>query len=185
MGSNLSYHPHLHCVVPGGGIAPRGDRWIACRPGFFLPVRVLSRRFRTLFLRGLERAFRHRELRLSGSLAPLVDPAAFDRYLQPLRKTEWVVYSKPPFDGSARVLDYVGRYTHRAALSNDRILAIEDGSVRFRWRDYHQRNRLRTMTLSAEEFMRNSESRIIPSRLRKAGGARAEWDIELGIITGY
>ena len=110
-GSNLSFHPHLHCVVPGGGIAPDGDRWIHCRPGFFLPVRVLSRRFRTLFLDQLERAFRHGRLRLSGALAPLADPAAFHSYLRPLRGSEWVVYSKPPFDGPARVLDYVGRYT--------------------------------------------------------------------------
>ena len=171
-GSNLSFHPHLHCVVPGGGIAPDGDRWIPCRPGFFLPVRVLSRRFRTLFLDQLERAFRHGRLRLSGALAPLADPAAFHSYLRPLRGSEWVVYSKPPFDGPARVLDYVGRYTHRVALSNDRILAVADGRVRFRWRDYRHGRRLRSMTLSAEEFMRRFLLHVLPRgfhRIRHCG----------------
>ena len=171
-GSNLSFHPHLHCVVPGGGIAPDGDRWIHCRPGFFLPVRVLSRRFRTLFLDQLERAFRHGRLRLSGALAPLADPAAFHSYLRPLRGSEWVVYSKPPFDGPARVLDYVGRYTHRVALSNDRILAVEDGRVRFRWRDYRHGRRLRSLTLSAEEFMRRFLLHVLPRgfhRIRHCG----------------
>ena len=171
-GSNLSFHPHLHCVVPGGGIAPDGDRWIHCRPGFFLPVRVLSRRFRTLFLDQLERAFRHGRLRLSGTLAPLADPAAFHSYLRPLHGSEWVVYSKPPFDGPARVLDYVGRYTHRVALSNDRILAVEDGRVRFRWRDYRHGRRLRSLTLSAEEFMRRFLLHVLPRgfhRIRHCG----------------
>ena len=161
-GSNLSFHPHLHCVVPGGGLAPQGDRWIACRPGFFLPVRVLSRRFRTLFLQALEHAYRQGSLHLSGSLAALADPAAFHRHLRPLRQTEWVVYSKPPFDGPARVLDYLGRYTHRVALSNDRILAIEDGLVRFRWKDYRQQHRLKTMTLPATEFIRRFLMHVLP-----------------------
>ena len=151
---------------------PDGDRWIPCRPGFFLPVRVLSRRFRTLFLDQLERAFRHGRLRLSGTLAPLADPAAFHSYLRPLRGSEWVVYSKPPFDGPARVLDYVGRYTHRVALSNDRILAVEDGRVRFRWRDYRHGRRLRSLTLSAEEFMRRFLLHVLPRgfhRIRHCG----------------
>ena len=161
-GSNLSFHPHLHCVVPGGGLAPQGDRWIACRPGFFLPVRVLSRRFRTLFLQQLERAFRQGGLRLGGSLAPLAEAAAFDRYLQPLRKADWVVYSKPPFDGPARVLDYLGRYTHRVAISNDRLLAIDDGRVRFRWKDYRRQHRLKTMSLPAEEFIRRFLLHVLP-----------------------
>ena len=161
-GSNLSFHPHLHCVVPGGGLAPSGDRWIACRPGFFLPVRVLSRRFRTLFLQQLERAFRQGSLRLQGSLAPLAETAAFDQYLAPLRKTEWVVYSKPPFDGPARVLDYLGRYTHRVAISNDRLLAVEDGAVLFRWKDYRQPHRRKTMRLPAEEFIRRFLMHVLP-----------------------
>lgn len=110
-GSSLSYHPHLHCVVPGGGLAPSGERWVACRPGFFLPVRVLSRRFRTLFLDELGESFRKGRLRL-GELADLSDQDAFARYLRPLRRREWVVYAKAPFDGPARVLDYLGRYTH-------------------------------------------------------------------------
>lgn len=171
-GSNLAFHPHLHCVVPGGGLVPQGDRWIACRPGFFLPVRVLSRRFRTLFLRGLVRAFRQGSLRLDGSLAPLAEPAAFDRYLQPVRQADWVVYSKPPFDGPARVLDYLGRYTHRVAISNDRLLAIDNGHVRFRWKDYRQPHRRKTMSLSAEEFMRRFLLHVLPRdfhRIRHCG----------------
>ena len=161
-GSNLSYHPHLHCVVPGGGLAPARDRWIACRPGFFLPVKVLSRRFRTLFLQGLEHAFRQGLLRLGGALEPLADPDAFARFLRPLRRSEWVVYSKAPFDGPARVLDYLGRYTHRVALSNDRIVSIDDGAVRFRWKDYRQQHRWKTMTLSASEFIRRFLSHTLP-----------------------
>jgi len=161
-GSNLSFHPHLHCVVPGGGLAPDEERWIGCRPGFFLPVRVLSRRFRTLFLAGLERDFHQGRLRFGGSLAPLADPGAFARYLQPLRGNEWVVYAKRPFDGPARALDYLGRYTHRVALSNDRLLAIDNGTVRFRWKDYRQQHRWKTMTLSADEFMRRFLLHILP-----------------------
>ena len=161
-GSNLSFHPHLHCVVPDGGLAPSGDRWIACRPGFFLPVRVLSRRFRTLFLQQLECCFRKGSLRLEGSLAPLAEIAALDRYLAPLRKTEWVVNSKPPFDGPARVLDYLGRYTHRVAISNDRLLAVEDDAVRFRWKDYRQPHRRKTMRLPAQEFMRRFLTHVLP-----------------------
>ena len=166
-GSNLSYHPHLHCVVPGGGPAPEGDRWIACRPGFLLPVRVLSRRFRTLFLDGLERAFRLNRLRFGGSLAPLSDPRAFRRHLRPLRRSEWVVYAKPPFDGPARVLDYLGRYTHRVAISNDRILAVGNGKVRFRWKDYRRQHRWKTMTLSAEEFIRRFLLHVLPPRFHR------------------
>ena len=164
-GSNLAYHPHLHCVVPGGGLSPAGDRWIACRPGFFLPVRVLSRRFRTLFLAGLERAFLNGRLCLGGALEPLADPHAFARWLRPLRRCEWVVYAKAPFDGPARVLDDLGRYTHRVAISNERILGLDDGTVRFRWKDYRQQHRWKTMALPAAEFIRNSESRIIPSSI--------------------
>ena len=183
-GQCLQFHPHVHCVVPGGGLAPQHDRWIASRPRFFLPVKVLSRRFRTLFLRQLHSAFRRGKLRFGGSLAALSDPAAFDRHLRPLRQAEWVVYSKPPFAGPAKVLAYLGRYTHRVAIANHRLLAIGNGLVRFRWRDYRRGGRRREMTLRAPEFIRNSESRIIPSRSKKAGGARAERGIKLGIITG-
>ena len=166
-GSNLSFHPHLHCVVPGGGLDPDGSRWIACRPGFFLPVRVLSRRFRSLFLEGLERAFRQGHLRFGGSLAPLADQHAFARYLRPLRSCEWVVYAKRPFDGPARALDYLGRYTHRVALSNDRLLSIDNGSVRFRWKDYRQQHRCKTMTLSANEFIRRFLLHTLPPKFHR------------------
>ena len=135
-GQALQLHPHLHCVVPGGGIAPQGDRWISCRPGFFLPVRVLSRLFRRLFLERLQQAFRSGRLQFRHTLAPLNDPDAFARYLQPLRQAEWVVYAKRPFAGPHQVLDYLGRYTHRVAISNHRLLAVDNRQVRFRWRDY-------------------------------------------------
>ena len=161
-GGNLSYHPHLHCVVPGGGLAPDGDRWIACRPGFFLPVRVLSRRFRNVLLVELQRSFQRGELRFGGGLAHLADPAAFQRYLQPVRRCEWVVYAKPPFAGPARVLAYLGRYTHRVAISNERILALEDGHVRFRWKDYRQQQRWKTMPLPTGEFIRRVLLHTLP-----------------------
>lgn len=161
-GQKLDFHPHLHCVVPGGGIGPQGDRWVACRPGFFLPVRVLSRRFRTLFLRQLERAFRDGRLQLAGPLAPLAEPAACERLLRPLRRAEWVVYSKPPFAGPAKVLDYLARYTHRVAISNHRLLALEDGQVRFHWRDYRHHDRRKTMTLDAHEFIRRFLLHVLP-----------------------
>ena len=161
-GQALQLHPHLHCVVPGGGIAPDGDRWIACRPGFFLPVRVLSRLFRRLFLERLQQAFRSGRLQFRHTLAPLNDPDAFARYLQPLRQAEWVVYAKSPFAGPHQVLDYLGRYTHRVAISNHRLLAVEDGQVRFRWRDYRHHRRLKTLTLSAEEFIRRFLLHVLP-----------------------
>jgi hypothetical protein len=134
-GQNLLFHPHLHCVVPGGGLSPDGDRWISCRPGFFLPVRVLSRLFRRLFLESLVKAFDDGQLRFFSSLCQLQDLRAFLRYLAPLRKAEWVVYAKPPFAGPQQVLDYVGRYTHRVAISNNRLLDIEKGQVQFRYKD--------------------------------------------------
>ncbi len=139
-GQNLLFHPHLHCVVPGGGLSPDGDRWISCRPRFFLPVRVLSRLFRRLFLECLEKAFDDGQLRFFSSLYELQDRCAFLRYLSPLRKAEWVVYAKPPFAGPLQVLDYVGRYTHRVAISNNRLLNIKDGQVQFRYKDYPHDN---------------------------------------------
>ena len=171
-GSSLSYHPHLHCVVPGGGPSPAGDRWLACRPGFFLSVRVLSRRFRTLFLAGLLRAFDKGRLRFGGALAPLAERAAFLAYLQPLRSSDWVVYAKAPFDGPARALDYLGRYTHRVAISNERILSVDGGQVRFRWKDYRRQHRWKTMTLPAHEFIRRFLLHTLPPgfhRLRHFG----------------
>lgn len=162
-GQALLHHPHLHCVVPGGGLAPDGERWIACKRGFFLPVRVLSRLFRRLFLEHLEHAFAAGQLQFFGGLEALHERRAFLRYLAPLRKVEWVVYAKPPFAGPAQVLDYVGRYTHRVAISNHRILDIDDDAVRFRWRDYRHGNRRKVMTLSADEFMRRFLLHVLPA----------------------
>ncbi len=162
-GQNLLFHPHLHCVVPGGGISPDGTRWVSCRPGFFLPVRVLSRLFRRLFLTYLQQAFDAGQLHFFSSLEALHDPKAFARYLDPVRKQEWVVYAKPPFAGPQQVVDYVGRYTHRVAISNHRLTGIEDGQVKFRWRDYRDNNQQKTMILSAEEFIRRFLLHILPS----------------------
>src|SRR5580704_14796674 len=162
-GQNLLFHPHLHCVVPGGGISLDGTRWISCRPRFFLPVRVLSRLFRRLFLKYLQEAFDAGKLRLFSSLESLRDPQAFNGHLDPVRKLEWVVYAKPPFAGPQQVVDYVGRYTHRVAISNYRIVDIEDGRVRFNWRDYRDNNQQKTMTLSADEFIRRFLLHVLPS----------------------
>jgi Putative transposase/Transposase zinc-binding domain len=162
-GQNLLFHPHLHCVVPGGGISPDGARWVPCRPGFFLPVRVLSRLFRRLFLTYLQQAFDAAQLHFFSSLEALHDPPAFTRYLDPVRTQEWVVYAKPPFAGPQQVVDYVGRYTHRVAISNHRIVDIEDGQVKFNWRDYRDNNQQKTMPLSAEEFIRRFLLHVLPS----------------------
>jgi hypothetical protein len=161
-GQNLLHHPHLHCVVPGGGLSSDGTRWIACRPGFFLPVRVLSRHFRRLFLAYLEKAFLAGKLAFFSSLQELHDRPAFLRHLAPVRTTEWVVFAKPPFSGPRQVLDYIGRYTHRIAISNNRLLAIDDDKVRFRWKDYRDRNRQKVMTISAEEFIRRFLLHVLP-----------------------
>ncbi len=166
-GQNLSHHPHLHCLVPGGGIAPDGGSWIACRPGFFLPVRVLSRLFRRLFLHHLETAFATGALRFFAAQRHLHEPAAFRRHLAPVRDTEWVVYAKRPFAGPRQVLDYVGRYTHRIAISNNRLLAIDGGEVRFRWKDYRHGNQQKTMTLDAREFMRRFLIHVLPDRFQR------------------
>src|SRR5579872_1528015 len=149
-GQNLLHHPHVHCVIPGGGLAPDYERWVRCRPGFFLPVRVLSRLFRRLFLEALRKAFQESKLRFFGELEPLGDETAFRESLAPLRQREWVVYAKPPFGGPQQVLEYLGRYTHRVAIANQRILALDQGEVTFQWKDYrheHQQ-KSRTMTLS-------------------------------------
>src|SRR5580698_9214201 len=137
-GSAMTHHPHNHMLVPGGGISPDGNRWVACRSGFFLPVRVLSRLFRGLFLHELEKAFTAGRLRFFSSLLPLQERAAFLRHLAPARKSEWVVFAKRPFAGPQQVLTYVGRYTHRIAIANSRLLFIDDGRVRFRWKDYRR-----------------------------------------------
>src|SRR5229473_1439263 len=161
-GQTLLHHPHLHCVVAGGGISPDGTRWISCRPRFFLPVPVLSCLFRRLFLGCLQKAFDAGELQFFSSLEPLRQRRAFLRYLAPLRRAKWVVYAKPPFAGPEQVLEYVGRYTHRVAISNNRLLNIEDGTVRFRWKDYRDHNPQKVMTVSADEFIRRFLLHVLP-----------------------
>jgi hypothetical protein len=161
-GSSLMHHPHLHCVVPGGGLSPDGARWVPCRPGFFLPVRVLSVLFRRLFLEHLQNAFDSGKLRFFSALENLRDGREFARYLESVRKAKWVVYAKRPFAGPEQVLDYVGRYTHRVAISNHRLLDIDGGQVSFRYKDYRNSNRQRTMTLTAEEFIRRFLLHVLP-----------------------
>jgi hypothetical protein len=161
-GQSLTHHPHLHFLVPGGGIAPDGKSWIPCRPGFFLPVQVLSSLFRGLFLRYLYQAFAAGELNFFSAHRHLHEPAAFQRYLAPAHTTKWVVYAKQPFAGPVQVLDYVGRYTHRVAISNNRLVSMDDGKVSFRWKDYRDDNRQKTMTLPAEEFIRRFLIHVLP-----------------------
>jgi hypothetical protein len=166
-GQSLMHHPHLHCVVPGGGLSANGTRWIACRPGFFLPVRVLSRFFRRRFLELLHQAHHRGELEFFSALQGLRDAKAFRAYLDPLRKKEWVVYAKAPFAGAQQVLDYVGRYTHRVAISNNRLLDIEDGHVTFRWKDYRDGDAQKTMSLAACEFIRRFLLHVLPPGLQR------------------
>ena len=166
-GQNLLHHPHLHCVVPGGGLSADGERWVSCRPGFFLPVRVLSRLFRRLLLAQLQKAFDAGELRFFNALESLQDPAAFARYLAPVRHAEWVVYAKPPFGGPEHVLEYLGRYTHRVAIANHRLVDFVDGEVSFRWKDYRHDSQQKVMCLDAEEFMRRFLLHVLPSGFQR------------------
>jgi len=166
-GQNLQHHPHIHCVIPGGGVSSDYERWIACRPGFFLPVRVLSRLFRRLFLEQLENACQTGQLEFFSGLTPLQEPQTFARHLDPVRDTEWVVYAKPPFGGPEQVLQYLGRYTHRVAISNQRLVAMQDGQVSFRWKDYQHEQRPKTMTLTADEFIRRFLLHALPPGLRR------------------
>jgi hypothetical protein len=166
-GQNLLHHPHLHCVVPGGGLAPEGQRWISCRPGFFLPVRVLSRLFRRLFLTQLRSAFDEGDLQFFNSLAPLQGRDAFASYLAPVAQAEWIVYAKPPFGGPRQVLDYLGRYTHRVAISNNRLIDFADGLVAFAWKDYHHESRRKVMRLDAQEFVRRFLLHVLPAGLQR------------------
>jgi hypothetical protein len=162
-GQTLLHHPHLHCVLPGGGLTPDGAHWVACRPGFFLPVRVLSRRFRRVFLDALHAAYLAGHLRLPGSLAALADLATWRRTIADLRQVEWVVYAKRPFAGPRQVLDYVGRYTHRVAISNDRLLESDRGEVRFTYTDYRAEAAPRkVMTLGGAEFIRRFLLHVLP-----------------------
>lgn len=166
-GQNLLHHPHLHCVVPGGGLSLDGERWVACRPGFFLPVRVLSRLFRRLFLAQLQAAFDAGQLHFFNALEALQAPPGFARYLAPARQVEWVVYAKPPFGGPQQVLEYLGRYTHRVAISNNRLLDFADGQVRFRWKDYRHEACQKVMTLEAQEFIRRFLLHVLPSGFQR------------------
>lgn len=166
-GQNLLFHPHLHCVVPGGGISPDGKRWMACRPGFFLPVRVLSCLFRRLFLEGLQAAFDHGKLQFFSSLERLRDPKALAQYLAPLDQVDWVVYAQPPFGGPEQVLNYLGRYTHRVAISNNRLLAIDEGKVTFRYKDYRHHGHQKTLTLEADEFIRRFLLHVLPDGFQR------------------
>ncbi len=173
-GSSLTHHPHVHGIVPGGGLALDAERWVPCKPGFFLSVRVLSRLFRRRFLEELQHAHRDGQLKFFGEYAELSDAAAFADWLAPLRQCEWVVYAKRPFAGPQAVLAYLSRYTHRVAISNRRLLACDERGVTFRLKDYraHGRTRYKTMTLAAEEFMRRFLLHVLPSgfhRLRHYG----------------
>jgi hypothetical protein len=166
-GQTLLHHPHLHCVVAGGGLSADGSRWIACRRNFFLPVRVLARLFRRLFLESLKSAFDADRVGFFGALAPLRDRRGFRRCLSGARKAEWVVYAKAPFSGPEQVLAYVARYTHRVAISNDRLIGIDDGKVRFRWNDYRNGNREKNMTLASDEFIRRFLLHVLPEGFQR------------------
>ena len=173
-GSALTHHPHVHGIVPGGGLAPDGKTWVACRPGFFLPVRVLSRLFRRRFLEGLEHLHRTGRLRFFGEHTGLQDAKAFADWLTPMRRCEWVVYAKRPFAGPQAVLAYLSRYTHRVAISNSRLVSMNEREVRFRWKDYRAKGRTRhkTMTLEPQEFMRRFLLHVLPGgfhRIRHYG----------------
>jgi len=163
-GSAMTHHPHVHCIVPGGGISIENDQWVNCKPGFFLPVRVLSRLFRRLFLEKLNDAHRNGELNFYGQQKALANSQAFAARLKPLRDIEWVVYAKRPFAGPESALAYLARYTHRVAIANSRLLALDEKGVTFRWKDYRskQRYRHKTMTLSADEFIRRFLLHILP-----------------------
>ncbi|MBV8459202.1 MAG: IS91 family transposase, partial [Acetobacteraceae bacterium] len=166
-GQNLHHHPHVHCIVPGGGISPDATRWMACRPGFFLPVKVLSKLFRRLFLKQLDAAFQAGRLHFFSALAMFAEPRSFPRLLTELRSIDWVVYAKPPFGGPEQVLAYLGRYTHRVAIANSRLVKLEDGHVSFRWRDYRQQAHNKVMTLTAEEFIRRFLLHTLPDGFQR------------------
>jgi hypothetical protein len=182
-GSALTHHPHVHCIVPGGGLSLDGQRWVSCRPGFFLPVRVLSRRFRRLVLAQLAATHAAARLHFFADHAPLAQRHAFATYLAPLRKVEWVVYAKRPFAGPEAVLAYLSRYTHRVAIANSRLIAFDDNGVTFSWKDYRAKGRVRqkVMTLASDEFIRRFLIHVLPSSFHRirhyglfANGGRAE-----------
>jgi hypothetical protein len=171
-GQSLDHHPHVHCIVPGGGISADGTRWVRSRSTFFLPVRVLSRLFRRLFVEGLEALHAAGELQFFTDLAGLKDADAFSTYLAPLRKSEWVVHAKRPFAGPSQVLSYLARYTHRVAIANSRLLSLSDGKVCFGWKDYREDGKRKLMTLEAGEFIRRFLLHVLPNgfhRIRHYG----------------
>ena len=173
-GSAMTHHPHVHGIVPGGGLTPDGEHWVACRRGFFLSVRVLSRLFRRRFLEELEKLHRAGQLRFFGEYEGLADARAFVRWLAPLHACEWVVYAKRPFAGPQAVLTYLSRYTHRVAISNRRLVSLDEHGVTFRWKDYRAKGRTRhkTMTLTADDFMRRFLLHVLPGgfhRIRHYG----------------
>jgi hypothetical protein len=168
----LQFHPHVHCVLAAGGLAPDHSRWISARRSFFLPIGVLSRVFRGKFVEGLRNAFHRGELQFHGTLLPLAQPRAFAAWLRVLFRHDWVVYSKKPFGGPEHVLRYLGAYTHRVAISNSRLVALSDGNVTFRWRDSAHGNKKRLMTLAVDEFLRRFLLHLLPPgfvRIRNFG----------------
>lgn len=167
-GQNLHFHPHLHCVVPGGGLSRDGQRWISSRRRFQLPVKVLSALFRRLFLKALQEAYDAGQLQFFGELQDLADPRAFTAFLAPIKKSAWVVYAKAPFGGPQHVLEYLGRYTHRVAISNRRLLSLQDGQVTFQWKDYRDPQQPhKTMTVDAAEFIRRFLQHALPSGFQR------------------
>jgi Putative transposase/Transposase zinc-binding domain len=161
-GQTLQPHPHIHCVIPGGGLSSDHSRWIASRSSFFLPVKVLSRVFRGKFVAGLRRAFRNHQLRFYGECMPLAQEKNFTVFLRTLFQQDWIVYAKPPFGGPEHVLHYLARYTHRVAISNQRLLSVSDSTVSFRWKDYAHASQARIMTLSCDEFLRRFLQHVLP-----------------------
>ncbi|MEL6841421.1 MAG: IS91 family transposase [Pseudomonadota bacterium] len=192
-GSALTHHPHIHMIVPGGGLSPDGTRWIGCKPGFFLHVRALSRLFRRLFLEGLMALHHTGQLRFFGDLAALADTSAFTKWLAPFRKTEWVVYAKPPFGGPEAVLAYLSRYTHRVAISNHRLVDADTGTVAFKWKDYRIKrgDRMKVMQLPTFEFIRRFLIHVLPDRFHRirhygflAGASRKEKVTKIRALLG-
>ena len=173
-GSALTHHPHIHMIVPGGGLSADGDKWISCRPGFFLPVKVLSRLFRRLFVEGLAALHRTGKLNFIGELDHLADPVAFAKWVAPFRKINWVVYAKPPFGGPEAVLAYLSRYTHRVAISNSRLISADARTVTFGWKDYRVKRgkQRKAMRLATDEFIRRFLIHVLPDgfhRIRHYG----------------
>ena len=171
-GQTLTHHPHVHCLVPGGGVALDGQRWVGCKPNFLLSVRALSKTFRRLFLDGLAAVFRRGELGFFGELAPLADPGAFAERGCALRKSPFVVYAKPPFGGPERVLAYLARYTHRTAIANSRLVVVGEDEVAFSYKDYRRGGRSRVMRLAPHEFIRRFLLHVLPDgfhRIRHYG----------------